>query len=147
MRHFAAFAVLALIFIISSSASWASNSRHYGKANVSLVTAVLDGDTFQANIRNWPPIVGRRISVRISKIDAPELNGRCAYEKRLAHQAKQMITSELKKAAHIELRNIKRDKYFRLNAEVFVDDKNLGELLIKAKLAKRYNNGRKPNWC
>ena len=56
----------------------------------------------------------------------------------------------MKRAQKIELRNVDRDKYFRILANVYVDDKSLSEVLIKNKLALPYDGGRKPantNWC
>lgn len=44
-------------------------------------------------------------------------------------------------------RSIKRDKYFRLLGDVYVDDKNLGASLVKAGLAVPYEGGTKKNWC
>lgn len=144
------FRISALLFLLWASCqptALSAAEKHYGKANVRSVTAVLDGDTFQVNIRNWPPIVGERISVRITGIDAPELNGRCPKERYLAKLAKKRLSDELKKAKRIELKRVKRDKYFRLNAEVYADEQNIADILVKANLAKRYLRGRKPNWC
>ena len=47
----------------------------------------------------------------------------------------------------IELRNLQRDKYFRLLADVYVDNKSLGARLKRAGLARAYNGGTKTTWC
>jgi len=47
----------------------------------------------------------------------------------------------------IELRNIRRGKYFRIAADVYVNNVSLGDSLIAAKLAYKYNKKSKRNWC
>ncbi len=54
----------------------------------------------------------------------------------------------LRGAKVIELRNMKRGKYFRIVADVLVDDVNLSEILVDSKLAVRYDGGTKTkDWC
>lgn len=40
-----------------------------------------------------------------------------------------------------------RDKYFRIDADVFVDDVDLAQELIKHQLGVAYSGGIKPDWC
>jgi endonuclease YncB( thermonuclease family) len=48
----------------------------------------------------------------------------------------------------IELKNMQRGKYFRIVADVHVDDKNLADMLIENNLAVRYDGGTKiKDWC
>ncbi|MGI2260648.1 thermonuclease family protein [Shewanella sp. GXUN23E] len=114
---------------------------------VSQVISIHDGDTFNANIAEWPPIVGLNIPVRIRGIDTPELRGKCQKEKELARAAKQFTVSQLRAAKQIELKDISRGKYFRLIASVYVDGKSLGDILLQQKLAVPYSGSKKPNWC
>lgn len=118
----------------------------YGKVRVDQVTSIYDGDTFRVTIDTWPAVAGYRVPVRIYGIDTPELRDKRPKVRELARLAKQFTVSRLRAAKRIELRDIRRDKYFRLLAEVWVDDQNLGELLIKAGLAKRYDGGTKSGW-
>ena len=119
----------------------------YGLVIVSEVTSIYDADTFRVNIKNWPDIVGRRMSVRVNGIDAPEMRGKCKEEKRLAKLAKQFTVKLLRSGKVIEIRNIKRDKYFRLLADVYIDNNSLAEALIMSNHARVYAGGTKPNWC
>lgn len=114
---------------------------------VESVVSVHDGDTFSADIAGWPAIVGRRIGVRVAGIDAPELHGECPCEVALAKDARAFVTYMLQNADTIELRNVRRDKYFRLLAEVWVDGESLGESLIDAGYARPYAGGKKQGWC
>jgi micrococcal nuclease len=119
----------------------------YGDAAVSEVTSIYDGDTFRANIEGFPPIVGEHIPIRINGIDTPELRGKCDKDKQQARLAKQFTVERLRAAKSISLHNIKRGKYFRLIADVYIDGSNLGELLIKHGHAVNYDGGRKTDWC
>ena len=135
-----------LLFAILASAS--IHSKNFGDAIVSEVTSIYDGDTFRANISGWPYIIGERVMIRINGIDAPELRGKCAQEKRWALRAKQFVVEKLRHARKIVLKNMHRGKYFRIIADVYVDEVNLGEEMIKRGLAVEYHGGpRKMDWC
>ena len=59
-----------------------------------------------------------------------------------------MVADILKDAEQIELKNMERGKYFRIAADVIVDGENLGDMLIEAGMAIRYDGGKKnKNWC
>lgn len=119
----------------------------YGSVYVTSVGTIIDGDSFKVNINEWPGIVGKSITVRINDVDTPEMRGKCPSEKMAAREAKQYTASSLRAAQSVELRNIKRGKYFRLIADVYVDNESLGESLIRANLARRYSGGKRASWC
>lgn len=148
---FRSMAVLALVMFtgaaFSSNVLAAADSENYGNVKVSEVTSIYDGDTLRVNIAGWPSIIGNRISVRVKDIDTPELRGKCEQEKQLARKAKQATVSLLRNGKKIELRNLQRDKYFRLLADVYVDNQSLGVALKKAGLARTYHGGTKSSWC
>ena len=125
----------------------AGSDKSFGTVEVSEVTSIYDGDTFRVNIKNYPPIVGERIGIRVNGIDTPEMRGKCEQEKKAAQAAKQFTVDKLRNAKKIELRNMKRDKYFRILADVFVDGENLATLLLKAKLGVEYHGDTKQGWC
>ena len=109
------------------------------------VNEVYDGDTFFVDIPDVPDVFGKRIGVRILGVDCPELRTKNKQEKKLAIQAKEYTTCQLLDV-QVELRNVQRDKYFRLVADVYVCDMNFAEELIEAGLAKRYDGGTKEGW-
>ena len=124
------------------------SNKNYGNTVVSEVTSIYDGDTFRANLAGYPEIVGYRIGVRVNGIDTPEMRGKCQKEKDLAHKAKQFAVTKLRAAKKIELKNMKRGKYFRIVADVYVDNRNLGMMLIENHLAVPYDGGHKAkDWC
>ena len=137
---------LVVLFMLVSSAAFAAD-KHFGDVVVSQVTSIYDADTFKVNIKAWPDIIGERISVRVLGVDAPEIRGKCTSEKAAARQAKQFTVQYLRSGSYIELRNIKRGKYFRILADVFVDGRNLAKALISANHGRPYNGGKREGWC
>lgn len=107
-----------------------------------------DGDSCTFTISEVHPLLGKRIKVEVSGIDAPELVGGCARELRMAKQARDLMRTLLKEAQNIDLINARRGKEFHLDAKVLVDEKNVAEILIGRQLAARYNGGTSPaDWC
>lgn len=118
----------------------------YGNATVSRIVKVSDGDTFVCDIDDWPPIIGRRIPIRISGIDALELDDTRPAARELAYRAKRFLSAKLTSAKLVELTGIRRGKYFRINAHVFIDGKSLGWIMLQRSLALPYEGGKKPVW-
>ena len=135
-----------IILILINSIIVASNAEDYSDVSVSRIIKVIDGDTFRVDINELPDIIGKNIRIRILGIDAPEINGKCAFEKELAIKARDFVQILLDNADSVILKNLDRGNFFRLLAEVIVDGKNLGELLIAKDLAVRYQ-GKKSFWC
>jgi len=138
-----------LLFLVTSvvSLSVSAASQFYADVIVSDVTSIYDADTFKVNIKHWPDVIGKHISIRVLGVDAPEIRGKCASEKAAARKAKQFTVQFLRAGQVVELRSIKRGKYFRLLAAVYVDGNNLADALVKAKLARPYDGGRRLGWC
>lgn len=119
--------------------------------NVELLS-VYDGDTFKINIPDVKyDVFGKNISVRVYGVDTPEMKGKTEREKQLAKKAKN-LTNAILKSGKIVLRNVKRDKYFRLLAEVYVIDEttgieiNLSQSLIDNNLGRTYFGTTKEIW-
>ena len=136
--------MLAMMMFVASVCTAADEI--YGNAVVERVVSVYDGDTFKADIQCWPAIIGKSISIRIYGIDTPEIRGTRGQLKELAIEARETAKSKLLLADVIELRNMRRGKYFRIIAEVYVDGNRLADLLIESGLAKAYYGGTRPKW-
>lgn len=126
----------------------------YGSVTVDEVTSIVDGDTAVFTINDWPPIIGHRIPVRISGINAPERRSRCdteaekQRERELAAEARIHVVERLRGAETIELRNMQRDPFFRILAEVWVDGESLGDELLEAGHAIPFEPGKGGKaWC
>ena len=127
-----------IILILFNSIIAASNAEDYSDVSVSRIIKVIDGDTFRVDINELPDIIGKNIRIRILGINAPEINGKYAFEKELAIKARDFVQILLDNADLVVLKNLNRGNFFRLLAEVIVDGKNLGELLVANDLAVRY---------
>jgi len=105
-----------------------------------------DGDTCEFNVL-LPAVFGTDIGVRLSGIDTPEINGKCAQEKLLAAQARDFLRSQIK-GTRVVLLNVFRDKYFRIEAVVMANDVNLNQLMVQKGYAVLYNGtGARHDWC
>ena len=135
-------------FLLFSLAATTFAGQNYGSVVISEVTSVYDGDTFRANIPDFPELIGRNIGIRINGIDTPEIKGKCEQEKQLALEAKQFTMEMLSKAKVVELRNLQRGKYFRIVADIYADGVNIGDALVNERLAVVYDGGKKvKDWC
>ena len=107
-----------------------------------------DGDTCKVDIPGWHPVVGESISVRLAGIDAPEIRGKCKREKEHARLVQRIVESQLSRAKKVQLKNIKRGKYFRLVGDLYADGRNVAEGLLKRGLVNPYD-GKSPrkSWC
>jgi endonuclease YncB( thermonuclease family) len=132
-----------IIFLLFLSLAFAVQTKTYGNVTVNRVISVYDGDTLRVAIDNYPAIIGDNMPVRIFGIDTPELNSKDNQERAAAYRARNYLRSLLKGAKVIELRNIRREKYFRLLADVYADGQSVGELLLKKGYAVRYDGGTK----
>jgi len=144
---------LTLCALLACSQSFAAKSYGNLKLPSSAVTSIYDADTFTITVPGWPAVAGERISVRINGIDAPEMKSKCktadakSRERRMAQKAKQFTVGALRQTKELELRNIKRGKYFRLLADVYVDGHNLAAYLIEKGQARPYHGGKRKDWC
>jgi micrococcal nuclease len=138
-------AFLILAFLLPPSYSFAES---YGDYQGAVYIRNYDGDTITFNLPGLHPIIGEKISIRVNGIDTPEIKGRCEKEKYDAKQAKDMVADIIKDAEQITLKNMERGKYFRIAADVIVDGENLGNMLVEAGMAVKYDGGKKTKeWC
>ena len=140
-------AVVVYLLVLVANVQLEAAEKSYGNVVVAEVISIYDADTFRVNVTGWPDIIGNRISIRVSGVDAPEIRGKCKTEKQAARQAKQFTVAALRAARQIELRNMQRGKYFRIVADVYIDGENLATSLIKAKHARPYDGGTRKGWC
>ena len=107
---------------------------------------VIDGDTFRARVDIW---LGQSVTVkvRLKGVDTPEMNGKCAAEKKLARQAKAFAENWLRKN-QVQLVNVHYGTYagrVLATAQIKNGD-NLSAALLAENLAKPYR-GRRAQWC
>lgn len=97
---------------------------------------VVDGDTAWVDSEK----------IRISGIDAPEIDGKCPYERVLAQRAKSRL-SELLSAEPFSVSRSGTDRYGRTLATVYLRDRgDVGLVLVRDGLARVWSGRRMP-WC
>ena len=85
--------------------------------------------------------MGDKIGVRLARVDAPEVRGKCDAEKKKGIEARDALVERLSQATVIDLREVERGKYFRLVGEVIADGENMSDLLLAMGLAWPYDGG------
>lgn len=105
------------------------------------VIKVYDGDTITIASKlpyNESPLY--RFPVRLNGIDTPEMKGKDVSdeEKEAAKEAREFVY-KLVYNKYVRLENVKNEKYGRILADVYVDDINLNEELLKRRYAVKYD--------
>jgi len=118
------FVLLSVLSIGLISLVWAADIR------------VTDGDTIRIGSER----------IRIVGLDAPEMNGKCREERRLAQRAKEALQIELA-SGQVEIVRQGKDRYKRTLARVYVDDRDVSSSLIAKGLARPYLGGKRGGWC
>ena len=133
---------------MSSAIASLAADKIYGNFEYVQYVRNYDGDTITFNIPNIHPLFGEKINIRVYGIDTPEIRGKCLKEKELAYVVKYYVADLLINAKKIELKNVRRDKYFRILCDVYIDDSNLSDILINNDKAVAYDGGKKiKDWC
>lgn len=84
-------------------------------------------------------------AIRIFNIDAPEIEGECAYESDLAQRSKHRL-AELLQGQRVEILRQGTDRYGRTLAAITVNGVDAGDLLVSEGLARTWSGRREP-WC
>lgn len=107
---------------------------------------VIDGDTFESNIKPFPNLAP--LKIRLLGIDTPELRGKCEKEQQKAKDAKTFV-ARLVKDKPVQFDVVKYDKFGgRVNGNAFVEGKSVATLLIDNGFAVAYSgSGPKQDWC
>jgi micrococcal nuclease len=136
-------ATVLAMFALSASGISAAAEIVPGPLSADLIR-VIDGDTIEVRAHLW---LGLELTtrVRLSDIDAPELDGGCPAERELAKAARAFLTGTLSPA--VTLRDVRQDKYGgRVVARVLDrNGRDLGRLLTEARLAIPLQVT--PAWC
>ena len=113
-----------------------------------VVKYIVDGDTFSAGVKLQDDTTVS-VRVRIRNVDTPELHGECVDEIVAANVARTRLAELLPVGTVVELENVKDDKYLgRIDANVRdASGRDVGEILIREKLGRKYNGGRRATWC
>ncbi len=113
------------------------------------VVEVYDGDSIFIDLPDQHPLFGKRMGVRISGIDTPELKTKDACEKKRGQEARVILQAMISKGNRIDIVSVEKDKFFRILGTVLVDGRSVSDELIKRKVAYPYGGEKKikRNWC
>lgn len=144
--------MLVLAGLLAGSAGALGEAERLSGPVAARVVEVVDGDTLVVRAAIW---LGQEVEtrVRLAGIDAPEIRGRCARERRLAGAAKTFVARRLaaggEASGQVQLTDIRYGKYAgRVLARVrAADGAELGAALVAAGLARPYDGGGRRGWC
>ena len=112
------------------------------------VVRIIDGDTLVVNLPCQVSVVCTAMPVRLRGLDTPELRGKCPKERQAGLKAQEVLKLLVLDARSVRLEAVGRDKYYRLLADVVADGVNVGQVLVKKKLARPYTGeGPRGSWC
>lgn len=142
-----------LLFVALLLVSTASVSDTVWTLNADGVERVYDGDTFYINLPGLPPVFGEGLPIRLLNIDTPELRSRCrtpelkAEEKRRGRAARDALIEKLAGGGVIRVQSLERGSFFRVVADVYLDDLWLNEWMVDEGHAVPALDGTSVDWC
>jgi micrococcal nuclease len=107
-----------------------------------------DGDTIYITVPELPEGL-QKMSVRLEGIDTPELRGKCALEKQMARETRDLVRSVLSTAQSVQICNPRWGKYGgRMLGEIVINGVySLKDLLLMHGHAREYDGGKRQGWC
>ncbi|MFC3722024.1 thermonuclease family protein [Neoaquamicrobium sediminum] len=147
VAHAGVLGCLGLIGTGSLSSSLADAADNHFVVDVVLCTTscapvalrIWDGDTFRIGFGSGSE------RVRLADIDAPEIEGKCAYERELARRS-QLRLAELLSGRPIVIVRQGQDRHGRTLAILSIASGNVGGILVREGLARNWHGRREP-WC
>ena len=130
--------ILLLLLIIAPFAY--ASEKVYPQTFTAKILSIYDGDTMTVTIDGLPDVFGKEIPIRIYGIDTAEIKSQNKIE---ALIARSLVESMCPIGSKVKLSNIRRDKYFRLDADVDCGGKDVAKELLKNGMAKPYFGGKK----
>jgi endonuclease YncB( thermonuclease family) len=107
------------------------------------VIKVYDGDTITvASKLPFPNSPLYRFSVRLNRIDCPEIKGKTAVEIAVAKEARDAMTALIYQK-EVTLLNVANEKYGRVLADVYLGSLRVNQWLIDQRFAVAYDGGTK----
>ena len=106
------------------------------------IIRVVDGDTVKAICH------GREQNLRLLGFDTPEtFRSRCPDEKALGKIATNHLRKLIENAQEVLPVTGRPDKYRRLLTRLYIDGRDVAEIMIEAGLAVPYHGEKRINWC
>ena len=108
------------------------------------VGRIVDGDTVRMVCQN-----GISQNARLLGFDTPETyKPQCRAEAQLGAQATARLTQLVSDASDVSFGDVEAyDRYDRALVRLFVDGRDVGDILIAEGLARPYSGDRRMSWC
>ena len=136
MKKFLSIIVACFLSFAAFSQAGAESSSAHNRSVVTRIVTVYSAKAFTCEIKHPLPVFGRRVPVKLRSIDLPAVDDKKPHAQALARRAKQLTEKLLQQAKVITLENMRRDGYSRIIADVYVDGRNLADLLESPALTK-----------
>jgi micrococcal nuclease len=144
---FAAILALGCLGMVQGKAESYSDDKRIVGPIPAQVLNVIDGDTVLVRARIWLD-QDIKTKIRLAGVDAPEISGKCAYERNLAIKARNLVRRLLSGGKAV-LSDIRYGKYAgRVVARI--QDQNgrdVTQSLVDAGLGRIYDGGARASWC
>jgi endonuclease YncB( thermonuclease family) len=100
---------------------------------------VVDGDTIKAPYG---------VTYRLLGYDTPETHfAQCDAERRLGRVASRRLEELLRRGRVRVVESGRRDRYGRTLANVYVNGRDVAEIMVEEGLARPYEGGKRESWC
>ncbi len=107
------------------------------------IDRVIDGDSVHVSCTN-----GASGNLRLMGFDTPEtFRSGCSAELALGTKAKYHLQAEIAKARSIDTKTHGPDRYGRLLTQLYLDGRNVADIMVSADLAVRYSGKKRIDWC
>lgn len=148
MKRRVAILPLICLLLVAAMTPAAAGGRVYVESVPAVVDHVHDGDTVIVTVSGWPAVVSP-IQVRVYGIDTAEIHDPRPDVRAQAELARDWLDGHLRPGDAVILRNVRRDKYFRLlgdiEAQVDGEQRDVASELVRRGLARPYDGqGPKP---
>lgn len=127
--------ILALIIFATSMNTFCYTNSF----NIEKVLRVYDGDTFAVDLhcpgnknKKIKHLICKNIRIRPTGFNAPEINSSDVDVKISAFASRDYLRTVISESSKIKLKNVKRGKYFRLVADVYIDNVPLSLIMIES---------------
>lgn len=129
--------------------TWSNTTPYIPNLNYGRIIKCYDGDTCTIVAKLHPEEPVYRFSLRLNGIDAPEIKSKNVNEKHAAKFVKNKLCEKILNK-FVYLKNVNTDKYGRILCDVFYENENVNQWLIKKKYVVTYDGGKKicpDDWC
>ncbi len=142
-RYFCCVANKSITAKIDEPPTWKNTKPFIPPLKQGIVIKVYDGDTITiASKLPFQDSPMYRWSVRLNRIDTPEMKSKDPALKQIAQKAQQVLSDQIL-GKTIQLEKVGTEKFGRVLADIIFEGNNLNDWMIEQKLAYEYQGSTK----